>query len=131
LGWAIVQLIDRRVVKGCLVLCPDGIYHRSYTFEHFVPWHCVVDVSADELRGPVIVAKVLSAEGISVRRTSRMGRQWEFKLLPFVVVPGRYLAVDPGLAYHAVRYYESHPGARAELATRAGEDRVRGGNLLG
>lgn len=127
--WVVVEIADGRVVRACLVLCPGGIYHRSYTFEHFVPWHAVVDVCARELRGPAIVVRALPADGTYVRRTNRLGRQQEFKLLPFLVVPGRSLVVDPAVAYHAVRYYEAHPEAREELLTSAGEQRVRSGQL--
>jgi hypothetical protein len=130
LVWVVVEIACRRVARGRLVLRPDGIYHRSFTFEHFAPWHAVVDVSARQFRDPVIVVRAFPTEDTRIRRTSWLGNQQEFKLLPFLAVRGRSLAVDPAVAYHALRYYHAHPEARAELGTFAGEQRIRSGNLL-
>jgi hypothetical protein len=40
---------------GRLVLAPDGVYHRSQTFEHFVPWHAMSGVVAVAGRIPILV----------------------------------------------------------------------------
>jgi hypothetical protein len=129
--WVVVELAGGRIVRGRLVLRDDGVYHRSYTFEHFVPWHAVVDVSPTEFREPVIVVRAVPTEETCVRRTARAGAQQEYKLLPFIVVRARSLAVNPALVYHALRYYHAHPEARAELRGPAGEQRIRRGNVLG
>jgi hypothetical protein len=41
-----------------------------------------------------------------------------------------YLAVDPGLAFHVLRFYHQNPAARAELGTEIAVNRVRSGNVV-
>jgi hypothetical protein len=129
--WLFAEFTTGRIVKGYLMLTPGGIYHRSHTFEHFVPWDTVFDVSAVELHsGQFIAVKVLPSEDTRVRRTHWIGKQEEFRLLPLLVVRARSLAADPAVAYHALRYYFAHPEAREELLMPAGEQRIRTGNLV-
>jgi hypothetical protein len=129
--WIVIDIASGRLARGRIVLGPQGIYHRSLTFEHFAPWDTVHTVAAEDVGGPLIVAKAFPADHSRVRRTSRAGKQQEFQMLPYVAVRGRSLAVDPAVLYHALRYYHAHPEARAELATDAGLHRIRSGNLLG
>jgi hypothetical protein len=130
LVWVAVEIADGGLVRARLVLGPGGIYHRSHTFEHFVPWDAVDDVRADELGGLIIVVRAVPSDGTRVRRTARLRTQSEFRMIPLVVVRARSLVVDPAVAYHAMRYYGTHPEARAELLTVAAERRIRTGNLL-
>jgi hypothetical protein len=130
--WFLLGIMSGRVAgrRPRLVLRPDGVYHRSYTFEHFVPWHTVFEVSAEEFRGPIIVARAFESKDIRTRRTIWAFMQDEPGYVPDLRVRGHLLAVDPAVAYHALRYYHAHPGARAELLTAAGEQRIRSGNVL-
>jgi hypothetical protein len=61
--------------------------------------------------GPLIVVRAPPSQNARARRTSWVGKQEEYQLLPNVVVRGRSLAVDPALLYHALRYYFGHPEA--------------------
>lgn len=128
--WIVIELAGGRLARGWVVLSPQGIHHRSLTFEHFAPWCAVHTVSAEDANGPLIVAKASPAEHTRVRRTSWAGKQQEFESLPSVAVRGRSLAVDPAMLYYALCYYHSHPEARLELATDAGWQRIRTANLL-
>jgi hypothetical protein len=129
--WLFIEFASGRIARGHLTLTTDGIYHRSHTFEHFLPWSAMLDVSAVQLStGPFIAVEAGPSGDTQVRRTHWMGKQLEFRLLPFLMVRGRSLGVDPALVYHALRYYLAHPDARAELLTSAGEQRIRGGHLL-
>jgi hypothetical protein len=131
LFWVLVEIVGRRVARGRLVVSPDGIYHRSHTFEHFVPWDAVITLHAVQSPGgPLIMATALPSHATRTRRTAWIGKQDEFKQLPYLVVRGRFLAVDPAVAYHSLRYYHAHPESRAELLTPAGEQRIRSGNVL-
>jgi hypothetical protein len=128
--WIVRDIASGRLARGRVVLSPDGIYHRSLTFEHFAPWHAVHTISAEDISGPLIVAKVSPSDHSQVRQTSRVGKQQEFKFLPHAAVRARSLKVDPAVLYHALRYYHAHPGARPELATDTGLRRIRTGDLL-
>jgi hypothetical protein len=114
-----------------LVLSPDGIYHRSYTFEHFVPWEDVFAVTAEDFRGPVIAARAFESKSIWTRRSMWAFLQDEPRYVPDLKVRSRLLALDPVVAYHALRFYHAHPDARIELLTSGAEQRIRCGNLVG
>ncbi|MGH3546195.1 MAG: hypothetical protein ACRDPW_09765, partial [Mycobacteriales bacterium] len=55
--WLLVDMATGRWARGRVVLSPQGIYHRSLTFEHFVPWQAVYAISAEDMGGPLILAK--------------------------------------------------------------------------
>lgn len=129
--WVVLEIAVGRLARGSVLLSPQGVQHRSLTFGHFVPWSAMQRISAVDGSSPLIVARVFAAEHARVRRTSRVGRQQEFQLLPDLVVRGRSLAVDPAVLYHALRYYHARPEARAELATELGLQRIRSADLLG
>lgn len=84
-------------------------------------------MTAGELDGPLIrVAARGDAEPEFQRRT-RMWKQPELKLAPHMAIRGTYLSINPALALHALSYDLAQPGARRELGTEAGVDRVRNG----
>ncbi|MGH3937531.1 MAG: hypothetical protein ACRDTG_02685 [Pseudonocardiaceae bacterium] len=118
--WILLEMASGQLAHGRVALSPQGIHHRSLTFEHGVPGYAVNAVSAEDLNGPVIVAKAFPSDHTRVRKTSWVGKQQEFQLLPYLAVRGRSLAVDPAVLYHALRYYHAHPEDRPELATDAG-----------
>ncbi|PZS10788.1 MAG: hypothetical protein DLM55_03075 [Acidimicrobiales bacterium] len=128
--WIVIDMVSGRLARGRVVLSPDGIYHRSLTFEHFAPWHAVYTISAEDAGVPLIVAKVSPCNHTRIHRTSWVGTQQEFKLLPSAAVRAPSLEVDPAVLYHALRYYHAHPEARPELATEAGVRRIQTGDLL-
>jgi hypothetical protein len=129
--WLFIEFASGRIARGFLTLTPNGIYHRSHMFEHYVPWSAVFEVSAVELSvGPFIAVSAFTSQETHVRQTHWIGKTLDFRLLPRVMVRCRSLAVDPVLVYYALEYYFAHPGDRAELLTPAGEQRIRGGNVL-
>lgn len=129
--WFFIEFITGRIAKGWVALTEAGIHHRSHTFEHFVPWSAVLEVSGMELGAePLIVVRTFPSDGARIRRTHWMGKPDEFGLLPSLVVRARSLVVDPAVAYHALRYYHAHPESRGELLSPAGERRIRSGNLV-
>jgi hypothetical protein len=124
--WLLVEMVRVYLTRPRIVLTPSGLYHRRITFEHFLPWPAVYAVSADEARGePLITAKADSSEETWVRMLRRRSREPEFALLPYLVVRGGTLAVDPAMLYHAVRHYHDHLDHRDELGTDAALDRIR------
>jgi hypothetical protein len=115
IGWFAAVVL--RLAPGRLVLTPDGIYHRSLTFEHFVPWYAVYDVTAESGPGPMLVVKANPADGTRVRRYSgRLGTH-AARLLPFVAVPAYWLGANAGRAYRATDHYFRHPDRRPELSS--------------
>lgn len=130
LSWFVIEVLRKRVVRGALILSPRGIHHRSWSFDNFLPWDSAVSVTAGELDGQLItVVADENAEPQFDRRT-RMWKQPELKCAPHMAIRGMCLAINPALAFHALRYYLDQPGARQELATEAGVNRVRSGRVV-
>lgn len=107
-------LVLRRTCPGTLVLTIDGIYHRSVGFEHFVPWHSVTAIVADEGRTQRITVRTLSSAGARTR--NHLG--WASRGaegLPFMTIRAHWLGPNAVPAYLALCRYFYHPQLRAEL----------------
>ncbi|HEY9474745.1 MAG TPA: hypothetical protein VIS06_12950, partial [Mycobacteriales bacterium] len=112
MAWFLVEIGRKKLSRGVLALTPGGVYHRSWAFRSFFPWHTVVSVSTGQSpESPVITMVVYNNSESWFRRTSRLWKQDEFRLAPHMVVKAAYLSVDPALAYHALRFYHAHPEA--------------------
>ncbi|MGK5684861.1 hypothetical protein [Actinoplanes sp. URMC 104] len=103
-----------RLAPGRVVLTPSGIYHRSLTFEHFVPWWAVTEVVADQEIHPVIAVKAYQAEG--TRRAGRFGT-YEGQYFPIMVIRAYRLGANAVPAYEALHHYFHHPDDRARLSS--------------
>lgn len=115
------------VVRWRTSLSSIGVYHRSVTHTHFVPWYAIAEISAVWAGLPLIVAKAAPSEGTRlVRYLGRFGTQ---DFLPFLVVRARWLATDPVVVYDVLSFYHAHPDQRAELATPAALERIAGGRI--
>jgi hypothetical protein len=114
-----------RFSPGRLVLAPDGVYHRSQTFEHFVPWHAVSGVVAAPDRIPMLVIEAHPGTGIRLRGLTGMLGGHEAQMLPNVAVRALWLGAFAIDAYRAADYYFRHPDRRADLGTPAVVENIR------
>jgi hypothetical protein len=119
LGWTLVEMTRHRLSIGAILLTPAGVRHRSWTFDSYLPWDQAVSVSAGRLDGQLITLAAFDNVHPMFDRRSRIWRQPEYRLAPHTAIRGMYLAVDPALALHALRFYHENPAARAELGTDA------------
>jgi hypothetical protein len=125
----IVVLLVARVVRWRkplgLGLSPEGVYHWSWFGCRFFPWDAITAVRAIERRGPTVELVVSGDDD----RERDPADSWLVVLSSFRksmrYVNAGYLAVDPALAYHGLRFYHEHPDHRHELATDAGIERLR------
>jgi len=131
LSWFVIEVLRRRVVRGALILSPRGIYHRSWSFDNFLPWDSAISVTAGELDGQLITVAAYENAAPQFHRRTRMWKQSELKLAPHMAIRGVCLSINPALAFHTLRYYLDQPGARQELATEVGVNRVRSGRVAG
>ncbi len=116
--WFLVVLL--RLAPGRIVLTAEGIFHRSLTFEHFVPWFAVYDVVAQSAETPLLVVKAYPSDGTRLRRhTGRLGA-YESQFLPFIVARAYWLGGNAVPAYQALAYYFQHAERRAALGGEAG-----------
>jgi hypothetical protein len=103
-----------RLAPGGIVVTPSGIYHRSLTFEHFVPWHAVELVRAREGRSPWILVKALRASETRERRyTGFLGAGAEG--LPSMMVRAYWLGANAIPAYLTIKHYFDSPDERSKL----------------
>lgn len=120
-GWFLIVML--RLAPGTVVLTPAGIYHRSLTLEHFVPWEAVVDVLAQEGRTPWITVKVMPMNGMRERKhTGRLGA-FEAQFLPFMVIRTMWLGSNAIPAYSALHHFLDQPHERpllGEIDRKAG-----------
>lgn len=131
LSWIVIEVLRRRVVRGALILSPRGIYHRSWSFDNFLPWDSAVSVTADEFDSQLITVEAYENAEPRFQRRTRIWKQPELKLAPRMAIRGIYLSINPALALHTLRYYLDQPGARQELATEMGVNRIRNGRFVG
>ncbi|GLY32513.1 hypothetical protein Kisp02_58780 [Kineosporia sp. NBRC 101731] len=111
--WFLVTML--RTAPGVVVISPTGIYHRSLTFEHFVPWESVTEVAARNHQTPWITVKAFPLEG--TRTKNHAGRfSPGAEGLPFMIIRAYWLGANAIPAYLAVRRYFYSPEQRAELA---------------
>jgi len=112
IGWFLATLL--RLAPGKIVVTPSGIYHRSLAFEHFVPWHAVEFVRAQEGRSPWILIKAPKSSGTRERRyTGVLGAGVEG--LPSMIVRAYWLGANALPAYLTLKHYFDHPGERSNL----------------
>ncbi|WP_250002096.1 hypothetical protein [Actinoplanes sp. M2I2] len=113
-GWLLWLLIlVVRLAPGRVVLTPTGVYHRSLTFEHFVPWWAVTEVVADQEAHPVIAVKAYPSEG--TRRSGRFGT-YEGRYLPIMVIRSYRLGANTLPAFQALHHYFHNADQRAQLS---------------
>ena len=104
-----------RLAPGKIVVTPSGIYHRSLTFEHFVPWQTVEFVRAREGRSPWILIKALKASGTRERRyTGFLSAGAEG--LPSMIVRAYWLGANALPAYLTIKHYFESPHERSALS---------------
>jgi hypothetical protein len=125
LGWTVAEMARHKLRAGAIALTPQGVRHRSWTFDSYLPWDQVVSVSAGLLDGQLITLAAFDNVHPMFHRRSRLWRQPEYRLAPHTAIRGMYLAVDPALALHTLRFYHENPAARVELGTDAAVRRVR------
>lgn len=112
--------------RGYILLTPDGVYQRGWTFESQVPWRGFVGMKAgyhDGLRVLLFVA------GNSDWKRRQIAKLWKQDKLPpsaMMDLNCNALDADPSLLYQTLQFYLDNPQARVELGTEAGLRRVKG-----
>lgn len=132
-AYTLVMLIEigrKKLRRGQLTLTPAGVYHDGWSYSCFAPWDDVNYIYAADANGPVIVLVIADTDRQWRRRRTRLGRDPYEAYAPNIGIQARLLSVDPGLAYHALRFYRAYPAARAELGAEAGVQRIRSGNVV-
>lgn len=83
-GWFLVTVL--RLAPGEVTVSPAGVFHRSLTHIHFVPWYAITEVEARWLGSPIIAVKAYPSEDTGVRRYMGRFGTGELRFLPIMVI---------------------------------------------
>ena len=128
-----VEILRKRIVRGVIVLTPDGIVHHSWASDSSCSWGMVRGVQPIALPAAAIRvenALIGGATDHGFTRRSAMLRSIEAKHRPDMIIEVPSLSIDPVLMLETLRFYAACPLQRHELGTQAAIDRVRRGDVL-
>src|SRR5699024_1522664 len=93
----------------------------------YLPWEAIIDISPEYRDGPYI--NVLGSTNAPWERQQvhKIWKQDRLPPAPAVIIPGKFLDVDPAVTYAVLRLYHANPSSRQELASSAAVDRIRVG----
>ncbi|RZQ62692.1 hypothetical protein [Amycolatopsis suaedae] len=118
-----------RIRPGHVVLTPNGIYQRGWTFSSQLSWEALAGGKASAYRGAPYVLAIAYANAHWERRSHTP--VWKIDKLPpkpMIAINCAAFAIDRNLLYHLVMFYLNNPSARAELGTERSIERARSGD---
>lgn len=130
----VVRVATGRFARGYLLVSPNGIHQRGWTFESFLPWSGIIGISAVQTDSPDILVLASDDTPWHRRQVTRLWRQDKLPTIasdngldvkPAIHIEGKFLSSDPALVMELLTYYAEHPEARAELGTEAALQRAR------
>jgi hypothetical protein len=121
-------LVRKRRQLG-LGLGSDGVYNWTWFGSCFFAWDWITEIrpSAGRELGVDLVVRVPD-DRPSNPEENWLGRANFFRRRKSRIQVG-YLAVNPAVAFYALRFYHRHPELRTELGTDAAAQRIRAGDL--
>ncbi|SEL35996.1 hypothetical protein SAMN05444583_10876 [Rhodococcus maanshanensis] len=121
----LVVVSARLLRPGYIQLTRDGIRHRGWSFESYLPWEAVAGAKA-AYNGYRMVLVIGYANAAWERRyTTSVWRIDRLPPVPMIEVDCRKFAIDEALMFHLVTHYANNADARAELGTEAAVGRAR------
>ncbi|WP_241566098.1 hypothetical protein [Prescottella agglutinans] len=111
--------MSRLVRPGAVLLTPDGIRHRGWSFESYLPWESVAGAKP-AYNGYRMILLIGFANAHWTRRyTTPIWRIDKLPPVPMIELDCRKFAMDDVLLLHFVSFYANNPAMRAELGTDA------------
>ncbi|RVW08235.1 hypothetical protein EGT67_17680 [Prescottella agglutinans] len=115
----LVLVVSRLVRPGAVLLTPDGIRHRGWSFESYLPWESVAGAKP-AYNGYRMILLIGFANAHWTRRyTTPIWRIDKLPPVPMIELDCRKFAMDDVLLLHFVSFYANNPAMRAELGTDA------------
>jgi len=112
-----------------LRLAPDGVYYYTWFGSCFFAWDWIREIRPHGGKGLAVDLVVREPIQRPVNPEENwLGRTGFFRRRRTRIEVG-YLAVNPAVAFYALRFYHRHPELRSELGTEAGLERLRSGDL--
>ncbi|MCD7052179.1 hypothetical protein LRS58_15780 [Rhodococcus sp. BH2-1] len=122
-GSFLVLVVLRRVRQGSVLLTPDGVRHRGWSFDSYLPWESVAGVQPAHNGHRMILLIGFTNAQWTRRYTTPIWRIDKLPPVPMIELDCRKFAMEGLLLLHFVRYYANNPAMRGELGTDAAQDR--------
>lgn len=116
-------VVLRRVRPGAVLLTPDGIRHRGWSFDSYLPWESVAGVKAAYSDHRMVLLIGFANAQWTRRYTTLIWRIDKLPPVPMIELDCRKFAMDDVLLLHFVSFYTNNPTMRAELGTDAARAR--------
>jgi len=130
----VAAVLRGRIRRGAVILTPEGVTHRSWTFDIETRWAEVIAVLPGGGRENHVLVTAAAPSGTSrsgrLTVRSKAWREPEMRLAPHVAIRVADVSVDPVLLLHTLRFYAERPDMRHELGSQAGVDRIRRGDVV-
>lgn len=135
-----VLLLRGKYALGYVLVTSDGVLHRGWTFQSFLPWSGIDMIHPMQTDGPDILITARDEtpwEPVQLTRLWRADKPVEIPSddgrgrKPAIHIPGKYLAADPAIVLAVLVYYGKRPEARTELASGAALRRVQSAAFSG
>lgn len=127
-------LLRRKYALGYLLVSPEGIHHRGWTFQSYLPWQGIKMIHPLQTDGPDILITATDDTPWEPKQITRLWRADKpaaipsddgHSLKPAIHIPGKYLAADPALVLAILVFYGKSSQARYELATETALHRAQ------
>ncbi|RVW02688.1 hypothetical protein [Rhodococcus xishaensis] len=119
----LVLVVSGLIRPGSVEFTPDGIRHRGWSFESFLPWESVAGVKpAYNGHRMILLIGFANAQWTS-RYTTPVWRIDKLPPVPMIELDCRKFAMQDVLLFHFVSFYASNPAMRVELGTDAARAR--------
>ncbi|NKZ79439.1 hypothetical protein GTA28_21545 [Rhodococcus hoagii] len=119
----LVLVVLRLLRCGAVLLTPDGIQHRGWSFESYLPWDSVAGVKAAYSdHRMVLLIGFANAKWIR-RYTTPIWRIDKLPPVPMIELDCRKFAMDDVLLLRFMSFYAHNPAMRTELGTVAARAR--------
>ncbi|NKR58040.1 hypothetical protein GS485_24945 [Rhodococcus hoagii] len=122
-GSFLVLVVLRRVRSGAVLLAPDGIRHRGWSFDSYLSWESVAGVKAAYSDHRMVLLIGFANAQWTCRYTTPIWRIDKLPPVPMIELDCRKFAMDDVLLLHFVSFYANNPAMRGELGTDAARSR--------
>ncbi|NKR43384.1 hypothetical protein GS503_21705 [Rhodococcus hoagii] len=123
-GSFLVLVVLRRVRPGSVLLTPDGVRHRGWSFDSYLPWESVAGVKAAYSDHRMVLLIGFANAQWTRRYTTPIWRIDKLPPVPMIELDCRKFAMDDVLLLHFIRFYADNPAMRGELGAVAARDRL-------
>lgn len=122
-----LAMLTGRFARGYLLITPEGVLQRGWTFSSYLPWDAIIDVAPRYRQGPYISVLAATNASWQGQQIHKLWKQDRLPTRPEIVVPAKFLGADPAIAYAILQHYNANPATRSELSDSATIDRLHTG----